>query len=512
MQNYKTGVKKVKLSLWTLCEWLQKSGMTVNPKITGGEPDATYAVVSEPSAQSIGDMSRETVVQVRTDPSGGKAATALYCEEDAATVFGAGPVSVCNELNRAFQFYNDWEKRLLTGLLMGNSLQELLEIAHSVFHRPMFIKSDSSWAFAITGGYDGTVHPDWSRLQESVHTHQSSMEAVRAVSMDPEFKNTFSQRYPAILESPFYGGPVLHANVWLGERRVCEIVAIENGMPFNPGDPHLMHLFVSIVERYMAANRNLYFSLPGMSAFFVELIENRVDYTGSLPQIRETAGWDANDALTVVAVKAHGDGETPIISVLREQLISSLPYSCVFSYGGKVICIVDATKNGGYQALIRQLAELVPQDLFSWGMSYDFLKLEDVPLYYRQALSVLEKAEETQSPWTTMYQTALDMIQCKLSGLVELQSMIHPDIRKLAELDRRSGSRYLQTLFEFLLCGGNYTDAANHLGLHRNSLIYRISRIKEVIASDLDDMKNRELLIISVLMLPEQKGDLPPEK
>jgi DNA-binding PucR family transcriptional regulator len=46
---------------------------------------------------------------------------------------------------------------------------------------------------------------------------------------------------------------------------------------------------------------------------------------------------------------------------------------------------------------------------------------------------------------------------------------VHPDLYKLREHDRRNDTRYMQTLLEFLLCGGNYTDTANRLRLHRTA-------------------------------------------
>jgi DNA-binding PucR family transcriptional regulator len=49
------------------------------------------------------------------------------------------------------------------------------------------------------------------------------------------------------------------------------------------------------------------------------------------------------------------------------------------------------------------------------------------------------------------------------------------------------------------LCGGNITDTAKKLGLHRNSLIYRINRIREAVTCNLDDMQDRKMLLLSFL-------------
>jgi len=39
------------------------------------------------------------------------------------------------------------------------------------------------------------------------------------------------------------------------------------------------------------------------------------------------------------------------------------------------------------------------------------------------------------------------------------------------------------------------------LGLHRNSLIYRMSRIQEIISTDLSDLENRQLLFYSYMLM-----------
>ena len=88
----------------------------------------------------------------------------------------------------------------------------------------------------------------------------------------------------------------------------------------------------------------------------------------------------------------------------------------------------------------------------------------------------------------------------RLNSLPELQSLVHPDVRRLQQIDRQSESQYVKTLLEYLICGGNYTDTAQRLGLHRNSLIYRMTRIQEIIHCNLDDLHTRKVLLFSLLI------------
>lgn len=493
----------MKLSMWTLLGWLQRSGMDASAMISDGNPCVSrLKLLNYPEDGGSGQTDDAAACIYPVQPADGGPLVEIRNGDDRIRLPGGDCAAVCNELTQALEFYNNWERQLLTALLDERSIQELLDIANTVFRRPMFIKNTGNLTFAITDGYDDTIHPHWRSMRESVRTHRSSMEPVRALSTDPEFKKAFQLRYPAVQQhSPSYGGPVLHANVWLKGHRLCEVVALENGQPFDPGDPHLMRLFVSIMERFMAANPNYYLSLTNISALLVNILERREHDTAVCSSLREAASWADEDDLAVISFEVNTGGETPVGGVLQEQLMNELWFGCVFTYKERIVCIANLTKGGGRAACINLLDRIVPKDMFVWAMSYEFTDLELLPLYYRQSLLVLARAMEAGVPHRTMHQVAFDVIHGQLEEVAEFQTFIHPDIHKLMRTDQQNSSQYLQTLFAFLLCGGNYTDAGRLLGLHRNTLIYRISHIEETISADLNDMNDRQQLFISFLLL-----------
>ena len=490
----------MKLSMWTIYHWLEYKGLRPTSAIADGKP-----VVEGLRFQTLGKSNSDSgsfaqITSGRIASGGGSFQTALVCGKDMIFLPNVSAEQLCNEVLQAFTFYDRWERDLVMALLERQPIQKLLDIAHQVFQRPMFIKSDSSWVFAITGGYDISVHPDWARLENSVANKRSDFNAVKAVSLDPEFQATFLQHYPSILKSPFYQGNVLHANVWLEDRRVCEIVAVENDRPFQQGDVHLMHTFASVVERYMKANRPLYLSLSGLPAFFIELIEGQEVTSLNYDIARRAANWEDQDDLAVVCIGSNAQCETPILSVLRDRLIGELRYSCTFPYATQIVCVVNITKNSGYDMLVHRLDELIPHDAFHWGISYEFAGMKQVAEHYRQSSQLLERAASAGQTSLTMYEAALSIIEERLKNLPELQSLVHPDVRRLQQINRQGDSKYVRTLLEYLICGGNYTDTAQRLGLHRNSLIYRMTRIQEIIHCNLEDFQTRKVLLFSLLI------------
>jgi purine catabolism regulator len=76
-----------------------------------------------------------------------------------------------------------------------------------------------------------------------------------------------------------------------------------------------------------------------------------------------------------------------------------------------------------------------------------------------------------------------------LETLPELRAFHDESLARLKKKDR-SGA-LLQTLDAYLAANGSPTDAAQRLHLHRNTILYRLGRIEDILAVDLRDAEVR---------------------
>ena len=74
----------------------------------------------------------------------------------------------------------------------------------------------------------------------------------------------------------------------------------------------------------------------------------------------------------------------------------------------------------------------------------------------------------------------------KIAGM---ETLLHHAVRILLKADRENDSDYTETLFTYISCGQNLSDAARMMGLHYNTLKYRINRIIAMTGLDLKDEK-----------------------
>ena len=77
--------------------------------------------------------------------------------------------------------------------------------------------------------------------------------------------------------------------------------------------------------------------------------------------------------------------------------------------------------------------------------------------------------------------------------------------------DESHNTNLVHTLRTYFRCNGNVLRAAEALFLHRNSVLYRLQRIEDLLAVDLKDSQDRLVLHLAVEIteLLEERADNP---
>ena len=89
------------------------------------------------------------------------------------------------------------------------------------------------------------------------------------------------------------------------------------------------------------------------------------------------------------------------------------------------------------------------------------------------------------------------------------------DVSRLADYDKANGTAYLETLEKYLECNNSYSKTAQELFIDRGTLKYRLNKISDIINTDFEDLKNSEVLSVSLYLYDKYRssyGDAPPNK
>ena len=80
----------------------------------------------------------------------------------------------------------------------------------------------------------------------------------------------------------------------------------------------------------------------------------------------------------------------------------------------------------------------------------------------------------------------------------QLQAFVDETLGPLLDSDSRSNSALMETLEGFFRYNGNLSETARAMHLHRNSLLYRLGRIEELLGRSLEDPELRLSLQIAL--------------
>jgi DNA-binding PucR family transcriptional regulator len=83
----------------------------------------------------------------------------------------------------------------------------------------------------------------------------------------------------------------------------------------------------------------------------------------------------------------------------------------------------------------------------------------------------------------------------------KVMKFCHSSIIKLAEYDREHSGELVDTLKHYLFRNRNIAEAAAHIHIHRNTMSYRIGKIRELLEVDIDDAKTSFGLMLSFYIL-----------
>ena len=186
---------------------------------------------------------------------------------------------------------------------------------------------------------------------------------------------------------------------------------------------------------------------------------------------------------------------------LKDELGVIFPQSHSFLYRGDVFLFLHGNADfNGFSALAEEFQLKVV-------MSDGINDLFNLPALYRTAHEALELMTDRRfhsGNVCTVAQLRTPLLLKKLEGRSDL---IAKEIRVLAAHDKEKDTQYCETLYYYLTCCRSLKKTCDALFTHRNTVLYRIRRIKDDFAIPLDEPAIHADLLLGVsLLLLEKKA------
>ena len=392
-----------------------------------------------------------------------------------------------NDVMAAFEYFNDWESRMLSAAADHLPLQAMLDLAGEVIGNPIASGSvDMTWRIFSHAAFPIKDDPYWYYMDE-----YGAHPAVGTV----EFRDQNGERIRELTGSPTIvqnvygpGKPVIMLYIRDGEENIGVIGILQ----VNPELTRMNMQLASFIAHVFA--RAYEFS-AGDGAFrpSVSILTDCLDGSavGAENAMRLRSLLPKRWRLLVIRLLIRTDMIAQQSLARRLQHIEGICLPVI--YQDYVVALVD-------EACLPRInwSQYTFRDM-CLGFSMPETSVDRLQVCFRQSLFVLSRADLTAGAFFCE-QYAYDYMLDILRNHDTAREMIHPAVKQLCDYDRETGSRLLSTLKVYLDCECSQAAASSALFIHPNTLKYRLRRIREETGLTLEDRDELAYLRLSVAL------------
>ena len=415
---------------------------------------------------------------------------------------------VRDELTQALQKNHEvaqlsWQ--LLQAGNRGCTIQQMVEIVH---HHTKNTIAVFGTGFQLLA-FQGTPDPSAERwMQERYLSHED----IERVNTDDVHEQARKSRVPTLIQNKHFTYDRI-VSMLDYDRDLGHVVLIEDKVPFTEQDYHIAAILSSSIRQQMLKDeftRNMQ-GFPH-EHFLKDLLDRRLVNT---PQnlnhtdfLRERF---SSDCCCLVVETARTPGALSI-NLIRNGFEQLAPGTSTIAYNGQIVAIFSNIPTQGMpREKLDRIREFCIENRLYCGMSNPFAHILDLPDYYTQSLRAIEIGVGTaDGPNLFRYQDYF--VQHLLSSFLRQEdaaAFCCPQMKQLIECDKKDGRNLAETLYQYLL-NGNTAATAAAMFIHRNTLLYRLNLINEIVSIDYNDPLQRLYLILSYEMMKPVNSDEAP--
>lgn len=213
--------------------------------------------------------------------------------------------------------------------------------------------------------------------------------------------------------------------------------------------------------------------------------QNVEEYIYSL----EEGGYNVNAELCVAVIKISQSEKEKIMSIItrlnKRCNVTSKPYEVILVFRNMSMPEVDEV----IRAVLLHYGEAI-----SVGVGGVVSGVRELSVSYKQAQYAIFSNDRGVSRYEDI---GINKILLAIEDIAVLRSIFDKYLGKLLAQDNENGTQYMEVLRKYIDCNSSVSMVAEQTFTHRNTINYRIKKIKEIIGINIDDAENKFYLKLS---------------
>lgn len=161
--------------------------------------------------------------------------------------------------------------------------------------------------------------------------------------------------------------------------------------------------------------------------------------------------------------------------------------------------------------MYKRTKKRMPNRLIHVGIGSLMMDFSQVILSYKRARAAVSMAEQFKYPMMLFEDMGVYQILFSIEDKQILTQMYHQLLQPLIDYDQKHHGELENTLFYYLIYDGSQVAMAKNLYMHRNTINYRMTKIKELLNCQLDTFEEKMpymlALYIKKVIQKEKRGE-----
>lgn len=392
----------------------------------------------------------------------------------------------CNDVVDALEevFYSGettrMVQRLSSGLVKKHGIQYLVDFASELLENPIIVCDSINFEWAV---FSSQYQADTTDFQSIINLRELPPEYMSDLLQSGVDNLVFESNDPVLIDVGNYSSsPRIVQGMVIEGELVGTVTLVQSNRKFRPTDREAVRVLATVIRNEV--RRNGIDPETMQSHRFMRLIEGDASQQAFLAEWARPSGSQSMNALRlVIAEPVVGD----VASV--ERLLRR-------TYKGAKNCMIARLKTRVF--LIVHLASIIDEKAFIDGFEniacregiraaysdtvFDFAA---IPYQFAMLQDILDVGGRLD-PERLCFAASEHSLYGLVSAIEDpgrLRAFIMPQLTVLRRHDAQNGSRYCETL-EVFARSKSRGDAASALFIRKNTLDYRINRIKAILGID----------------------------
>ncbi len=408
---------------------------------------------------------------------------------------------ILNKLLEAMEFYFSWNSDVLGLISGGYMIEDILKRSELILKEPVFILDSGQRMQAMSSQFaKGEVDIFWDELKEYGSTN---LEFILY------FNQTYAKKlfqkhglYPVeeeILPHKAYCYNFFLKDTWIG---VTNLLVLKKEP--SQGTLDLFSIFCHYADLWFESHSQQQSMLFLDSLFHFALSDQKCDYEYFNHHLT-LLDWEETDKKVLITLVNLSE-QYNIHIHLCHNINDLFPYAYAITHNN-YICVMCNLNQRNLDSVIRDLSPWLKKSGYYGCCSSSFQELDLLSERFQQ--TEVTSSLCSREPGV-IYKFQDYMVRYGFSIMKQHihTDLIHPDVTRLLEYDASNRSDFSRTLYMYIRYERSQSHTAEALNLHRNTLTYRLHRLRELISCDLDIPEVRLHILVSYELL-KLSGRLP---